>query len=92
MAMAAAAALAALIVGWPFGGQSPVSNEPTVDPVVIDPSTVPADVPQIADTNLPGFDSSVQVGQVPREPGGEGGGGFIGDFAQEPQPADFGGM
>jgi hypothetical protein len=89
MAMAAAAALTALIVGWPFG-QSTVSNEPTVDPVVIDPSTVPGEVPQIADTNTPDSDPGIQVGQMPREPAGEGG--FIGDFAQEPQPADSGGM
>ena len=57
----AAAALTALIFSWPFGGQTPVSNTPTVDPVVIDPSTVPEDVPQIADT---GQDTDVLVGQI----------------------------
>ena len=62
VAMAAAAALTALIFSWPFGGQTPVSNTPTVDPVVIDPSTVPEDVPQIADT---GQDTDVLVGQMP---------------------------
>lgn len=61
VAMAAAAALTALIFSWPFGGQTPVSNTPTVDPVVIDPSTVPEDVPQIADT---GQDTDVLVGQI----------------------------
>jgi hypothetical protein len=93
MAMAAAAALTALIVGWPFG-QSTVSNEPTVDPVVIDPSTVPEDVPQIADTgNLPqsGTSDELLLGYAPKEPGYDGGG-IIGDFGQDPQPADSGGM
>jgi hypothetical protein len=88
--MAAAAGLIALILAWPFGGQSPVSTDtPTVDPVVIDPSTVPAEVPQIADTNTPesGTGDDILLGQMPKEPAFNGGGLF-----DEPQPADSGGM
>jgi hypothetical protein len=70
MAMAAAAALTALIVGWPFGSQSPVNNTPTVDPVVIDPSTFETEIPQIADSGAPksGTDDEVLLGEMPSQP------------------------
>lgn len=84
VAMAAVAALIALILAWPFGGgQAPVSSSaPSVDPVVIDPSSIPAEVPQIADT---GQDSDILLGHMPKEPGFEGG--VVDGYAYE-LPAD----
>ena len=81
VAMAAAAGLIALIMAWPFGGQTPVSNNtPTVDPVVIDPSTVPEEVPQIADTGNPpqyATGDDLLLGHMPTESASEGAAGFI---------------
>jgi hypothetical protein len=88
VAMAAAAGLIALILAWPFGGQSPVNTgTPTVDPVVIDPSTVPEDVPQIADT---GQDTDILVGGMPKEPdaASQTGSGYAYELPADAMPAD----
>jgi hypothetical protein len=61
-ALATAIALIVLIIGWP-SDQRALQNSPTVDPVVIDPSTVPGDVPQVADTNS--GESDILVGEMP---------------------------
>ncbi len=71
-ALAAAIALIVMVMGWP-SDQRAVQNEPTVDPVVIDPSTVPGNVPQVADTNPPdyGSETDILVGGMPNpDPGG----------------------
>ncbi len=75
VAMAAAAALSALIVGWPFGGQAPVSNAPTVDPVVIDPSTMSRDTEQMAQpAPAETGDQDILLGHMPKEPDFQGDG------------------
>jgi hypothetical protein len=84
--MAAAAGLIALIMAWPFGSQTPVStNTPTVDPVVIDPSTMSRDTEQMAQPT-PTEEADVLVGEMPKEPA------FNGDIIGVPPPADSGGL
>jgi len=63
-ALAAVVALIALVLGWPSNRPAD-PNTPTIDPVVIDPSTVPADVPQVAERPI---DLPSEIAEVPHDP------------------------